>query len=428
MVPIQSSNLLDPPAQVRGMVKWQPELFTKSVKLPHVDLPARNISKQLAGKILKNAKIKIPNFQSIREIRENDKDMKRLIFDPKMFDEITDEEKRQISEICEGKFGEMEHVLNYTNYTFSEAVKHILPEDMESLSSLQIVGHISYVNLRDELLPYKEVIGQIMLNFLPRTKLVVTKTNTIENKFRNLDLEVLAGDESLGYEVTVKENGCTFKLDFSKVYWNPRLGTEHQRIVDLVKSGDIVFDVFAGVGPFAIPLGVKGKKQPKPIKIYANDLNPSSFEYLKNNKTLNKIKDNFNCYNLDGSEFIKTIVRKELIDGQNEGQVHILMNLPAIATTFLPSFKNLITQEQLEKRQDKNNPIVHVYAFGKGDDKEAELVKECCEQLQVEVIENLKLHFVRAVSGNKDMYRISFPITLEMLTESDSNGNEAKRQ
>ena len=69
------------------------------------------------------------------------------------------------------------------------------------------------------------------------------------------------------------------------------------------------------MGPFAIPLGVKGKKQPKPIKIYANDLNPSSFEYLKNNKTLNKIKDNFNCYNLDGSEFIKTVVRKELIDG-----------------------------------------------------------------------------------------------------------------
>ena len=138
MVPTQSSNLLDPPAQVRGMVKWQPELFTKSVKLPHVDLPAKNISKQLAGKILKNAKIKIPNFQSIREIRENDKDMKRLIFDPKMFDEITDEEKRQISEICEGKFGEMEHVLNYTNYTFSEAVKHILPEDMEGNYNMMI--------------------------------------------------------------------------------------------------------------------------------------------------------------------------------------------------------------------------------------------------------------------------------------------------
>ena len=208
------------------------------------------------------------------------------------------------------------------------------------------------------------------------------------------------------------------------------------------------------MGPFAIPLGVKGKKQPKPIKIYANDLNPSSFEYLKNNKTLNKIKDNFNCYNLDGSEFIKTVVRKELIKGivlcflfvlnynfialykffydkisdQNEGQVHIVMNLPAIATTFLPSFKNLISQEQLEKRQDRKNPMVHVYAFGKGDNKEAELIKECCEQLQVEVIEDLKLHFVRAVSGNKDMYRISFPLTLEMLTESDSNGNDAKRQ
>ena len=126
---------------------------------------------------------------------------------------------------------------------------------ISGLSSSQIVGHISYVQIRDHLLPYKEVIGQIMLNFSPRTKLVVTKTNTIDNKFRNLDLEILAGDPSFGFDVTVKENTCSFKLDFSKVYWNPRLSTEHERIVDLVKRGDIVFDVFAGVGPFAIPLG-----------------------------------------------------------------------------------------------------------------------------------------------------------------------------
>ena len=126
---------------------------------------------------------------------------------------------------------------------------------ISGLSSSQIVGHISYVQIRDHLLPYKEVIGQVMLNFSPRTKLVVTKTNTIDNKFRNLDLEILAGDPSLGFDVTVKENTCSFKLDFSKVYWNPRLSTEHERIVDLVKRGDIVFDVFAGVGPFAIPLG-----------------------------------------------------------------------------------------------------------------------------------------------------------------------------
>ena len=43
MIPYTATNLLDPPSQVRGMTKWQPELFEKSVVLPHVDLPTNSI-------------------------------------------------------------------------------------------------------------------------------------------------------------------------------------------------------------------------------------------------------------------------------------------------------------------------------------------------------------------------------------------------
>ncbi len=51
----------------------------------------------------------------------------------------------------------------------------------------------------------------------------------------------------------MRENQCTFKLDFSRVYWNPRLCTEHERIVKLLPRNGVLFDVFAGVGPFAVP-------------------------------------------------------------------------------------------------------------------------------------------------------------------------------
>ncbi len=42
-------------------------------------------------------------------------------------------------------------------------------------------------------------------------------------------MEVLAGDAD--FEAEVKENGCVFRLDYAKVYWNSRLETEHKRIV-----------------------------------------------------------------------------------------------------------------------------------------------------------------------------------------------------
>ena len=59
------------------------------------------------------------------------------------------------------------------------------------------------------------------------------------------------------YMVSVKENGVKFEMDFSKVYWNPRLSTEHDRLVGMLEEGDVLYDVFAGVGPFAVYAAVR---------------------------------------------------------------------------------------------------------------------------------------------------------------------------
>ena len=334
MIPNENmTDILAPPSKIRGMTKWDPTLFEKTVTLPYVELPAQNIAKKKGGQILKQFKLKIPNFQSILEVN---KERKKVILDPKAYEEISDGDKKHIEEDLHGVFGQDSYVLSHLNYSSTSLFKAIFPENFEGLSGYQIVGHITYVILRDELIPYKEVIGQIILQTTNHTKLVVTKTNTIENKFRNLDLEVIAGDPNLGFEVIVKENGISFKLDFSKVYWNPRLSTEHERIVDLVQKGDVVFDVFAGIGPFAIPIAKKGqitKKSPKGILVHANDLNPSSFQYLKENIDLNKIKpDLIHCYNLDGGDFIKNIIGPKLVEYYQE-------NIEVIFSYFIDDAK-----------------------------------------------------------------------------------------
>ena len=80
------------------------------------------------------------------------------------------------------------------------------------------------------------------------------------------------------------ENDCRFTFDFREVYWNSRLHHEHERLIDKFQPEDVVADVFAGVGPFAIPAAKKG------CGVLANDLNPSSYKYLVQNISDNRVR------------------------------------------------------------------------------------------------------------------------------------------
>lgn len=83
--------------------------------------------------------------------------------------------------------------------------------------------------------------------------------------------------------VEVREAECIFRFDYSKVYWNSRLHTEHERLVSLFEPGEVVCDVMAGIGPFAVPAGKRG------VFVWANDLNPESYAYMKDAIATNKV-------------------------------------------------------------------------------------------------------------------------------------------
>lgn len=93
---------------------------------------------------------------------------------------------------------------------------------------------------------------------------------------------MLGGPDDLNVEV--HEAGCIFRFDYSKVYWNSKLDTEHKRIVGLFQPGEVVADVMGGIGPFAIPAGKKG------VFVWANDKNPESYRYLEDGIQKNKVR------------------------------------------------------------------------------------------------------------------------------------------
>lgn len=150
----------------------------------------------------------------------------------------------------------------------------------------------------------------------PRIKTVVNKIGTITNEFRVPKFEILAGSSDMVTEV--KQYGATFKLDYGLVYWNSRLEHEHIRLVSQFRPGEIICDMFAGIGPFAIPAAQKG------CIVYANDLNPDSIHYLKINAKLNKVDDRVCAYNMDARKFISQLMEVPVSENNLESDCSML--------------------------------------------------------------------------------------------------------
>ncbi|XBI47144.1 hypothetical protein VPH35_111170 [Triticum aestivum] len=162
-------------------------------------------------------------------------------------------------------------------------------------------GHVAHLNIPDDLLAYKDVIAKVIYDKNhPRIQTVVNKVGAISNEFRVPKFEILAGKKDMVTEV--KQYGATFRLDYGLVYWNSRLEHEHIRLVSLFKKGDVICDMFAGIGPFSIPAGQKG------CVVYANDLNPDSVHYLKTNAKINKVEDYIFTYNMDARVFMQSLL------------------------------------------------------------------------------------------------------------------------
>ena len=87
-----------------------------------------------------------------------------------------------------------------------------------------------------------------------------------------------------------------------QVYWNSRLEREHKRLVDSFKQNEVICDMCAGIGPFAVPAAQKG------CLVYANDLNPQSVHYLRKNVQQNKVVHRVRTYQMDAREFMRTLL------------------------------------------------------------------------------------------------------------------------
>lgn len=155
-------------------------------------------------------------------------------------------------------------------------------------------------------------------------------------------MKVIAG-KSDSLVVEQRESNCTFRFDFSKVYWNSRLHTEHERLVkQYFQPGQVVCDVFAGVGPFAVPAGKKD------VIVLANDLNPESYKSLQENIALNKVVQTVKPFNMDGAEFIRR--SPQLLQQWIQNEEDATIRIP------VPARKRHRSQQQQQQQQEQAQP------------------------------------------------------------------------
>lgn len=257
---------------------------------------------------------------------------------------------------------------NYKQFTASYILSKVLPVEVHPPpTSFESIGHVAHLNLRENHLPYRYLIGEVLLETLPTIETVIHKVGEVTGPFRTYDFSVLAGRPDTAVKVT--ESGIQMQFDMAEVYWSARLSEERQRILkNEIKPGDVVADAFCGVGAICLMAAAQLN-----CTILANDWNPKAVEYLEKNTVLNGVEHRFE--KLSCSDAYDFLMDLGLGNEKEESRLphHVLLNFPLEAPRFLGALRwwpVKATSKRSNKNEDEHSfhsPRVHVYTFARAD-------------------------------------------------------------
>jgi len=164
----------------------------------------------------------------------------------------------------------------------------LAPDEVNALPrGFQTLQDVVILNLKPLVWPKRKLIAQAVLDMYPYIKSVWGKVfgeSKVVGQFRTpTGIEHLAGIEKS--EVVAKENGVIFKHDFTKIIFSKGNITERSYLPKLVKPGEIVLDMFAGIGYFSLMIA----RHAAPGHVHCCEINPVSYEYLVENIRLNEV-------------------------------------------------------------------------------------------------------------------------------------------
>ncbi|RZN62645.1 class I SAM-dependent methyltransferase family protein [Methanonatronarchaeum sp. AMET6-2] len=235
---------------------------------------------------------------------------------------------------------------------------HLTTQEIKKVpSSFDIIGDIAIVEIPEPLIEKQNLIGKALMKVHRNLEAVYKPKTNVQGELRTREHKLIAGKPKT--ETVHKEHGVKYLLDINEVFFTPRLAREREIIAKQIQPGEIVFDMFAGVGPFAILIARKTKSQ----KVYAVDKNPKAIEYLQINADMNNVTQQIETIEGD----IRNV--SKMYQGTSD---RAIMNLPFKSGQFIDQAINLL---------HKDKGIIHYYDIRKENDLYETAIQEITKKV-----------------------------------------------
>jgi tRNA (guanine37-N1)-methyltransferase len=171
-------------------------------------------------------------------------------------------------------------------------LKHLLQpllkdEDVnELIKSYDTVGDIAILDIPQKLDRLAKSIAWSFKRSFPNIKVVARKMGKVgsgSEEYRLRKYEILTGEQRL--ETMHREAGAAMHVDLEKAYFSPRSSHERERVAGLVKKGENILVMFAGIGPYALAIA---NAQPN-THTTAIEINPEAVTLMEENIRINRL-------------------------------------------------------------------------------------------------------------------------------------------
>lgn len=160
----------------------------------------------------------------------------------------------------------------------------LTPDQLDRIpDAYERLGRVAVVRLPEELRPAFSDIGTAYRDALG-VETVLRRAGPVTGEFREPTVETIAGGPT---ETELLEHGIRYRLDVARIMFSAGNREERRRVGRMVRPGETVADLFAGIGYFTLPAAVTGRAG----RVAACELNPNSYRYLVENLQRNRVAD-----------------------------------------------------------------------------------------------------------------------------------------